>query len=118
MRRVLLVCLLGALAAVIAPGQARAEALAVDASLPVEVRKGGEQAKALRPQPLCIRSTPQLRKAGPPDSDKADLPAAALIPDPLDLQIERGAALARELRRPGSILRVLPERARPPPIIA
>ncbi|HXF54310.1 MAG TPA: hypothetical protein VNK52_09325 [Hyphomicrobiaceae bacterium] len=117
MRRALLVCLLAALAALIVPGQARAEAFAIDASEPVEVRKGGEQAKALRPQSLCIRNTPQLRKAGPPDSDKAD-PAAAVIPDPLDLEIERGVALAREMLRPGSILRVLPERARPPPIVA
>jgi hypothetical protein len=115
MRRILLLCLLAALVALAAPASAWAKPNAAGATHPAEYTNSKEHAKAIRPQLLCIRSTPQSRKAGPPDSENPDPP---VIADALDLEVQWRVALACDVRQPPSLLRARSYSPRAPPASA
>jgi hypothetical protein len=115
MRRILLLSLLAALAAVAAPASAWAKPNAAGGAHPTQYTNSKEHAKAIRPQLLCIRSAPQLRKAGPPDSESPDPPVIADAPD---VEVQWRVALAREARQPPSLLRARSHSPRAPPASA
>ena len=117
MRRILLLSLLAALVAVAAPGTAWAGANAAGTSRPVECTEGREHAKAIRPQLLCIRTSPPLRKAGPPPGESSERPAA-VIADALDFDVRRRVAIARVVRAPPSVRRMRTHSPRAPPAAA
>jgi hypothetical protein len=114
MRRILLLCLFAALFAAAAPA-AWAETPATGASRPVEFSEGRDQAKAVRPQPLCVRTEQQARKVGPPQGDTADQPVVLLDRAP-DFKVQRRVALARDARQPPPLTRTRTHSPRAPPI--
>ena len=116
MRRILLFCLLAALLAGAAPA-AWAEAPAAGTSRPAEYSDGRHQAKAVRPQPLCIRTEPQARKAGPPQGDTGDQ-RVAVVDDAPSVEVQRRVAVARDARRPPPLSRTRTHNQRAPPTAA
>jgi hypothetical protein len=117
MRRILLLCVLAALAVVATPATARAEVFAVGTTQPARFTNNSEHAKAIRPQQLCIRSAPQLRKASPPDSADPDQTTVLPVADS-GFKVQRRSAHTNDVRQPPALLRERSHSPRAPPATA